>query len=264
MKLYFRNYVAGFVDVLRGKTSLNLYLAMNYPSLFKLKRGEVIRWKKHLLLSDVLQEIPLFDLIVLKEIYAIPECSVKEGDVVFDVGAHLGFFSYHAKLKGARKIYAFEPNPYAVEILKKHALLWGMADLVIQNCALYSEKKEIELFIPRDPLASISTILSDKRGTVLESFEYSHKIKVKATTIDDFVKENGIERVDFIKIDAEGAEREIIRGAKETIKKFKPRMVTASYHLPDDREAIPELILSIRDDYRYKLVNKGEEDLFFY
>ena len=68
-----------------------------------------------------------------------------------------------------------------------------------------------------------------------------------------------------IRTDAEGAEREIIKGAKETIKNFKPRMAIAAYHLPDDKKVIPELILSIRDDYKYKLVNKGEEkDSFFF
>ena len=75
---------------------------------------------------------------------------------------------------------------------------------------------------------------------------------------------NKIERVDFIKIDTEGAEKKIIKGAKNTIKKFKPRMVIAADHFPDDKEKIPELVLSIRDDYRFKFINKGEPDLFFF
>ena len=79
------------------------------------------------------------------------------------------------------------------------------------------------------------------------------------------MEENGIEKVDyFIKIDTEGAEKEIMKGAEKTIREFKPRMAIAAYHLPDDKKVIPELVLSIRDDYKYKLVNKGEEDLFFY
>jgi len=41
-------------------------------------------------------------------------------------------------------------------------------------------------------------------------------------------------------------------------------MAIAAYHLPDDKKVIPELVLSIRDDYKYKLVNNGEEDLFFF
>ncbi|MEM2345945.1 MAG: hypothetical protein QXN49_05190 [Archaeoglobaceae archaeon] len=61
-----------------------------------------------------------------------------------------------------------------------------------------------------------------------------------------------------------GYEREITKGAKETIKKFKPKMAIAAYHLKDDKEKIPELLLLIRDDYRFKLVNRGEELLFFF
>jgi hypothetical protein len=63
---------------------------------------------------------------------------------------------------------------------------------------------------------------------------------VKTMTLDSFVKEYNVERVDFIKIDAEGSERETLKGAKETIKKFKPRMAIAAYHLPDDKK-IPEI-----------------------
>jgi predicted RNA methylase len=87
--------------------------------------SRIMRWKGHLLLSEALQEIELFDLIVEKQIYSISECRVEEGDVVFDVGAHMSFFSYHAKLCGAKAIYAFEPNPYVREILMKHKSLWG-------------------------------------------------------------------------------------------------------------------------------------------
>jgi len=256
--------ITGLIDVLKRNTTLNLYLAYNYPSLFKLKQGKIVRWKKHLLLSDAMQELALFDLIVLKEIYSIPECCVKRGDIVFDIGAHLGFFSYHAKLKGAEMIYAFEPNPYACEILKKHAQLWNIVNLIVHDCALHSEKGDLELFIPKNHLASVSTTVQNRHETVLEKFEYTEKIVVKAITLDDFVHENRIERVDFIKIDVEGSEKEVIEGAEKTIKKFKPKMAIAAYHRPNDKKAIPELVLSIRDDYRFKLVNKGEEDLFFY
>jgi hypothetical protein len=87
-------------------------------------------------------------------------------------------------------------------------------------------------------------------------------------TIDNFVKEEKIDRVDFIKIDTEGFEKERIKGAEKTIKEFKPRLAIAAYHFPDDKKAIPELVLSIRDDYNYKyynykLVNKGEGGFVF-
>jgi len=129
--------------------------------------------------------------------------------------------------------------------------------------ALSDKNREADLFIA-DELGTISTMLKNRENTPLKLGRYTKSVKVKTMTLDSFVKEYNVERVDFIKIDAEGSEREILKGAKETIKKFKPRMAIAAYHLPDDKKVIPELLLSIRDDYKFRLVKKGEEDLFFF
>jgi FkbM family methyltransferase len=193
--------------------------------------------------------------------YSIPECQVKSGDIVFDVGAHFGFFSYYAVQKGANEAYAFEPNPYVFEVLKKNAEMWSDR-IKPYPVALSSQNGESDLFIA-DELGTISTMLKNRESTPLKLREYTKSVKVKTMTIDNFVKEEKIDRVDFIKIDTEGFEKEIIKGAEKTIKEFKPRLAIAAYHFPDDKKAIPELVLSIRDDYNYKLVNKGEGDLFF-
>lgn len=103
-----------------------------------------------------------------------------------------------------------------------------------------------------------------KRNRLGKGIAYKEKIKVKLTTLDKFVEENNIKKIDFIKIDAEGSEREIIKGAKLIIKKFKPKIAVSAYHLPDDKKVIPELILSINKDYKYRLVSKGEECPIFY
>ena len=250
-KLFYR-YFKEFLEVLSGKTSLKLYLARNYPSFYKptFREGEKLKWKGFSIsYPKICINEPPPDLAYLTHVllgqYSIPECDVKKDDIVFDVGAHIGFFSYYAKQKGAKEVYAFEPNPYVFEILKKHAELWS-DKIKPFEIALYSSDGFQDLSIPH-PLAGWST---------LRDVECSQKVRIKTMTLDNFVKEYKIERVDFIKIDAEGAEREIIKGARETIKNFKPRMAIAAYHLPDDKKVIPELVLSIRDDYKYKLVNK--------
>jgi FkbM family methyltransferase len=257
-RLFYR-YFKEFLEVLSGKTSLKLYLARNYPSLYKPKfrEGERLRWKgSQIRLPKVIifPPSPLAECIFpLAGQYSIPECDVEKDDIVFDVGSHFGFFSYFALNKGAKEIYAFEPNPHVFEILKKHAELWS-DKIKPFEIALYSSNGFLSLSIP-NPLAGSATLRE------IGNYE---KVKIRTMTLDSFVKEYNIEKVDFIKIDAEGAEREIIKGARETIKKFKPRMAIAAYHLSDDKEVIPELVLSIRDDYKFKLVNKGEEDLFFF
>ena len=170
--------------------------------------------------------------------YSIPQCDVKENDIVFDVGAHIGFFSYFALQKGAKEVYAFEPNPYVFEILKKHAEMWS-DKIKPFEIALSFQNGEVELFV-YEKIGLGSTILQNRENSSLKFNRYNESIRVKTMTLDSFVKEYNVERVDFIKIDAEGSEREILKGAKETIKKFKPRMAIAAYHLPDDKK-IPEI-----------------------
>jgi FkbM family methyltransferase len=262
-RLFYR-YFKEFLEVLAGKTSLKLYLAYNYPSLYKpkFKEGEKLKWKGSKFEVPNTCEYNLEMAFILGGMHSIPECHVEAGDIVFDVGAHFGFFSYYAVQKGAKEVYAFEPNPYVFEILKKHAEMWS-DKIKPYQLALSEKNGEADLFISGE-LGTISTMLENREKSILKFYKYNKKVKVKTMTLDSFCKEYNVERVDFIKIDTEGSEREIIKGAKETIKRFKPKMAIAAYHLPDDKKVIPELVLSIRDDYKFKLVNKGEEDLFFF
>ena len=55
--------------------------------------------------------------------------------------------------------------------------------------------------------------------------------------------------MDFIKLDIEGAEREALRGAVQVLKKYRPRLMIDSYHLPDDNVVLPEIIRGAQPDY---------------
>jgi hypothetical protein len=74
-------------------------------------------------------------------------------------------------------------------------------------------------------------------------------VDVPLTTIDKLVAELGLARVDFIKMDIEGAEKPALAGGAATIRKFQPRMSIATEHLPDDAVAIPRAIRAIVPDY---------------
>ena len=84
--------------------------------------------------------------------------------------------------------------------------------------------------------------------------------KVRVTTIDDQMHSRG--RVDFIKIDAEGFEENILLGAARTMKKYKPILSFSAYHKPGDKEELPALVISIRPDYSCRLMNRSEEDIY--
>ena len=73
---------------------------------------------------------------------------------------------------------------------------------------------------------------------------------INCISIDEWVEENHIERVDFIKVDIEGAERLLLKGARKTILKFKPKIAISSYHYPDDPEVLKRIINSFNCNYQ--------------
>ena len=87
----------------------------------------------------------------------------------------------------------------------------------------------------------------DKSGN--KNFVESSDV-VETITLDDFVKKNNLERVDFIKADIEGFERNMLSGAQETLKNFAPKLALCTYHLPDDPEVMTKLIMQANPNYK--------------
>jgi hypothetical protein len=73
---------------------------------------------------------------------------------------------------------------------------------------------------------------------------------VPAITLDAFVERNSITRVDFIKADIEGAERNMLRGATRILRDFAPKLSICTYHLPDDPLVLRKLILEANPEYQ--------------
>ena len=80
-------------------------------------------------------------------------------------------------------------------------------------------------------------------------------VKMKAITIDEFVESNNIERIDYLKMDVEGAEKHILEGALNTIKRFRPSLAIAVYHggelFMEDFYKVPIFIKEITENYEY-------------
>jgi FkbM family methyltransferase len=165
------------------------------------------------------------------------DVTLREGDVVIDAGAASGEFSAYAAYKKA-PCWAFEPTA------ERYEQLLVTADL---NPGL---------------IFPVKLALSDRPGTITIATEgvgsptmvftagSTRSEDVEMVTLDSFVKENGIERVDFIKSDIEGAERQLLRGATEVMRRFGPKLSICTYHLPDDREVLAEIIMAANPRYR--------------
>lgn len=187
---------------------------------------------------------------------------LQKDSVVIDAGANIGTFSILANhLAPNGKVYSFEPVKYTFELLRKNTV--NYKNVSSYNYGLGDKESEKKIFVYKDTTGG--NVLEDSEVVeqrIREDFSGSEKIRI--TTIDKFVKENNINKVDFIKIDTEGYEARIIEGARETIKRFKPIMAMSAYHNDNDKELLPRIVKSIDQNYKYKLENIFEEDFIFY
>jgi len=138
--------------------------------------------------------------------------------VVFDIGANVGTFLYQFENKlNHKNIYGFEPNRKLNIRLKRL-----FPKMKISSAAL-SDKNTTAQF--KVPVIKGKTVAS--RGTLNTSYkekgeEKSYTEIVDVVKLDDWIKSNPVERLDFIKIDVEGNEMKTLIGGKNTIRKFKP------------------------------------------
>jgi FkbM family methyltransferase len=178
------------------------------------------------------------------------DVTVKPGDVVIDAGAWIGDFSAFAASKGAFA-YAFEPTLNIFKMLQKTAELnsGGGGGFTPVNKGLGSS----------DGMASLC---EDRSGN-----EAGNRILIKAAdseqgaeeiaviTLDKFVQEQNLKRIDFIKADIEGAERDMLLGGRGVLKEFAPRLALCTYHLPDDPQVMESLILESNPRYKVKHIS---------
>lgn len=167
------------------------------------------------------------------------DVTVKKGDIVIDAGAWIGDFSAYASSMGAIA-YAFEPTKKTFELLQKTAELNEKGRIVPVRKGLGDKVETLSISTSNQGSSGNSFVMGNKAGT---------SEKAEITTIDQFVKERNLPRVDFIKSDIEGFERNLLMGARETLKKFAPKLALCTYHLPDDPQVMYHLIKEANPDY---------------
>ena len=171
---------------------------------------------------------------------------VEPGDTVLELGAWVGMFSQVALTHGARRVIAVEPVPANLECLRR-SFPNEIADgrLTLVEAAAWHENGEVEMVRESEHNPFNST----KGYNIVES---SGQISVPARTIDSIVEELGLETVDLMNLDIEGAERYALAGARETIQRFAPEIVVCIHHKPGDDPAVLDAMRSIRPEYRIR------------
>jgi FkbM family methyltransferase len=156
----------------------------------------------------------------------------KEGDIVVDIGAHMGRYTIiSSKRVGANgKVVAIEADPSNFEMLKSNIKLNQLTNVTPLNYAVYSKETKVKLYLPsgESGFTKYNTIMPNWINTQ-EKF-----VEVNANTLDYLLQLNEIrqEEVNWIKIDVEGAEFEVLKGATNVLSKSKDIAILMELHGP--------------------------------
>ena len=162
--------------------------------------------------------------------YMLMDYMPGKGDIVIDGGTFDGKTARNFAAMGA-KVYAFEMDKanYNTCIEK------NKETCVFENMGLWSCKRQLH-YNAQGSGSSINAA-GGECGNMID--------------IDTYVRENNIPRVDYIKLDVEGAELEVLKGAFLTVSQFKPKLAISAYHKPNDIYELLKYIRSLRPDYQF-------------
>ena len=180
------------------------------------------------------------DLMALTHVWVIQEYSnsdfdIHDNDIVIDVGAHIGLFALFASQSCKRgKIFCFEPIKENYELLVENINSNKIKNIIPFNFAVSNTSDSVKIFL-NDDYSGHSMFL-----------ETNNFITVKSKSLHDIFSENNIQECNFLKLDCEGAEYEIINSlSSEFLNKIKKSAI--EYHLADTHpELLQQLIKKLR------------------
>jgi FkbM family methyltransferase len=196
--------------------------------------------------KDVIKHLEWEQTVV--NVYHHPDAHVRPGDVVIDCGAHIGGFTRVALRAGARMVVAIEPqsaNLLAFEKNLAQELKTGKVKLIRKG--VWDTSGRISLHLSR---------VGDSHSMVIPHNDKGDET-VEVTTLDALVESLKLPQIDFVKMDIEGAEQRALRGGRQLLKRWRPRLAISSYHLKGDPAAITGIVWEAFSGYRV-----ASKDLF--
>jgi FkbM family methyltransferase len=191
--------------------------------------------------------------MTIREDEIIEHFAPKQGDIVVDIGAHIGHYTIIAsKRVGANgKVVAIEASPSNFKILNRNIRLNQLTNIISLNHVVYSKETKIKLYLPGEESGNTiyNTVISD-RARNEDKF-----VEVNANTLDYLLQSKGIkqEDVNWIKIDVEGAEFEVLKGATNVLSKSKDIALLIEIHNLSDNINLYRPILEFLNLYNFKI-----------
>jgi len=190
--------------------------------LYKTKYGDRFYLNSYGCIDNNIKKFSVWEPASTNIVHSI----VKQGDVVLDIGANIGYFTViMSKIVGeAGKVLAFEPTKHFGEVLQKTIEVNALKNVRLYNYGLSDKSSETKISIG-DSSATIHW-LDNQGGGGVRGVE-----SITLKKLDDIANSLNIEKLDFIKIDVDGHEPAFLEGAWNTIDKYKPIILMEIDHL---------------------------------
>lgn len=175
------------------------------------------------------------------------------GDIVVDVGAHIGRYTLiAAKRVGLNgKVVAIEANPDNFEMLNSNVKLNQLTNVTNLNYAVYSQETKIKLYLAGEGSGQTmyNTIMTGRANEGKEKY-----VEIEANTLDYLLQSQRITEVNWIKIDVEGAELEVLKGASKIISHSNDISLLIEIHnLSGGNTTLYEPIVEFLNKYNFKI-----------
>jgi len=219
------------------------YLKLGNPTLLKVYANE----------HDYKYYCRLEDFNPAREEDIVKLFRPKEGDIVIDVGAHIGKYTILAsKMVGSTgKVIAIEAHPANYDILNKNIVLNKLSNVITLNYAVHSKEGMVKLYEPlqEEGFTIYNTIMSDR-----EAVNHQKYIEVKANTLNSLMLANGISQVNWIKVDVEGAEFEVLKGSTNLLSSSKDISILLEIHnVGDIKKTFYEPIMKLLKSNNFRI-----------
>jgi len=180
------------------QTLLKLYISVDgCPSIKQIDKFGILESYQYDQKDERGVSLPIYE-IFLNKVYENENCYIKDNDIVFDIGGNIGIFSYYAICKNAKQIHTFEPGLQQFNSIKDN-IISNFPNVIGNNCAVSKTDKPITFYL--DPESSV------KNSTTNPSNKF---YQVNSINLEKYTKDKNLKTIDFLKIDCEGGEYDII------------------------------------------------------
>jgi FkbM family methyltransferase len=235
-KITFRGFLYKIIELLRLDNSLLLVFDVpNYNFKFY---SRVTRKINNFAIQDMYVSMSSHEEEILEHF------TPKEGDVIIDIGAAFGFYTILAsKMIGPKgKVIAIEPQPESFQMLNSNIKLNKLNNVKTLNYAVYSNETKLQLY-------SSYSVLPERAGNNTSDY-----IEINCNKLDNLISQiEKIDKVNWIKIDVEGTELEVLKGAHNILSKNKDIALLIEIHNISEGKNLFQSIMDLLDSYNFKI-----------